>query len=870
MIGRTISHYRIDEKLGEGGMGVVYRATDLNLNRPVAIKFLSASVADEDRRRRFQQEAQTASSLNHPHILTVFEAGTTEDNQQYLVTEFIDGYTLREWARRTEPSERRLVDLLVGVADGLAAAHQAAIIHRDIKPENILVAKNGYAKLVDFGLAKLLEPASQDQVATRTLSAGPTRPGMILGTIAYMAPEQAAGKPVDARADIFAFGVVLYDLLTGERPFTGKTDVDVLHGILNAAPKPVGAEVPYELRAMVGKALEKDPADRYQSMREMVVDLKRFQRMKSVEIPAPTPVVPRRPALRLTGLAAAVLVAALAVTGWLLWRSDFFWQNPLAGAQFTRSDFEGAELDGAISLDGKFVAFLSDRDGQFDIWMSQAGTGESVNLTQGRETELLEPTRSTGFSHDGSQIWLRGDAAGRGGFVRLMPAMGGVPRRFLLRAVMVAWSPDGKQIVYHEGAQGGDPIFIAEPNGSNPRQLFAEKLGGHNHFVTWSPDQRFIYFVRFPGSEVDEGDIWRIPTAGGEPERITRHNAGVAYPAFLGNNTLLYVTKAEDGSGPWLYRMDVRRRIPHRLTFGVEQYLSIAASSDGRRLVATVANPRASLFSVPISERVIEESEVKPYPLPSVRARAPRFGPDYLTYLSSRGGADGLWKFKDGRSIELWKGADGALTDPAAVSPDGRQMCISFPKNGRGGLYTMSVEGADLRPLAESLGVRNGASWSPDGKWLAVGAADGKGPGLFKVPVEGGPPVRLADQPGFYPAWSPDGRFIVYSGAQVGRRRNVMAVTPEGKPWPLPDLEVRFNGQHYRFLPGGKSLVLMRGILRQQNFWLLDMDTGRLRQLTNLRAPADMQNFDITTDGKKIVFDRLRENSDIVLIDLKR
>jgi len=178
-------------------MGVVYRAQDLNLNRPVAIKFLSSKVADEARRRRFQQEAQTASALNHPHILTVFEAGTSEDGQQYLVTEFIDGWNLREWAKREQPTARQMVELMTSVADGLAAAHQAGIVHRDIKPDNILVAKAGYAKVVDFGLAKVLEAPSGDE-ETRTLEAVATRAGLILGTVAYMSPEQVAGRPVDA------------------------------------------------------------------------------------------------------------------------------------------------------------------------------------------------------------------------------------------------------------------------------------------------------------------------------------------------------------------------------------------------------------------------------------------------------------------------------------------------------------------------------------------------------------------------------------------------------------------------------------------------------------------------------------------------
>ena len=256
-------------------MGTVYRALDTKLNRPVAIKFLSADLADAVARRRFQREAQMASSLNHPHIVTVHDAGEFE-GRQYLVTEFVDGGTLQDWAKAEKRSWRQTVALLTDVADGLAAAHAAGMTHRDIKPANILVAKSGYAKLADFGLAKLTDTKAAD--VTRTLAVEPTRPGMIVGTVAYMSPEQASGDPVDARSDIFSFGVVLYEMIAGRRPFAGANDLEVLQTIKHAAAPPLAEDVLTALRGVVEKALEKDPADRYQSMREMVVDLRRLMR----------------------------------------------------------------------------------------------------------------------------------------------------------------------------------------------------------------------------------------------------------------------------------------------------------------------------------------------------------------------------------------------------------------------------------------------------------------------------------------------------------------------------------------------------------------------------------------------------------------
>jgi serine/threonine protein kinase len=264
-------------------MGVVHRALDTKLNRPVAIKFLSADLGDPAARRRFQREAQMASSLNHPHIITVHDAGEDE-GRQYLVTELIDGGTLRDWTRGARRGWRQTIELLTGVADGLAVAHQAGILHRDIKPENILITKSGYAKLADFGLAKLHEGEASDD-ATRTVTEMHTRHGIIVGTVAYMSPEQASGQPLDARSDIFSFGVLLYEALAGERPFTGAFPPDILHAILHRPAKPLPEEVPLPLRMIVEKALEKDPADRFQSMRDLVVDLRRVVR-QSTEAPA--------------------------------------------------------------------------------------------------------------------------------------------------------------------------------------------------------------------------------------------------------------------------------------------------------------------------------------------------------------------------------------------------------------------------------------------------------------------------------------------------------------------------------------------------------------------------------------------------------
>jgi eukaryotic-like serine/threonine-protein kinase len=309
LTGSRLGVYELQATIGAGGMGVVYRALDTNLNRSVAIKVLSDELADPSARRRFQREAQMASSLNHPHILTVHDAGEFE-GRQYLVTEFVDGGTLKDWRQAARRSWRQTVELLVGVADGLAAAHQAGILHRDVKPANILITKSGYAKLADFGLAKLYEGSTRD--ATRLQTELTTRTGVVVGTVAYMSPEQTLGRAVDARSDIFSFGVVLYEVLAGRRPFAGASDLDVLHAVVHQPAEPLPQDVPLPLRMVVEKALEKDPADRFQSMRDMVVDLRRIVR-QSAEAPAALAAMPRsRRALKWMAAAALLIVGAVA------------------------------------------------------------------------------------------------------------------------------------------------------------------------------------------------------------------------------------------------------------------------------------------------------------------------------------------------------------------------------------------------------------------------------------------------------------------------------------------------------------------------------------------------------------------------------
>ena len=568
-----------------------------------------------------------------------------------------------------------------------------------------------------------------------------------------------------------------------------------------------------------------------------------------------------------------MLVATLAVIvvagigAWILaHRLPRTAQNPLANAQFARlTDFDGAETNPAISPDGKFVAFISDRSGTFDIWLIQANGGSLANLTQGRIGDARGPLRAIGFSGDGSEVWSSGTESRR---LRLIPLVGGAPHNFLgEHAAEVAWSPDGARLVYHTW-EPGDPTFVADHNGANERQIVKNEPGLHNHFQVWSKDGRWIYFARGRPA-THEMDLWRISPDGGEPERLTHLNTDVAYPSPIDERTVLFVAHDENGAGPWLWAFDVNTRTSQRVSSGLEQYTALAATADGRRLAASVVNSQFNLWSVPITDRIVEEREVEALPLPTVRAHAPRFGGGSLFYLSSRDGSDGLWSYRDGQALEIWKGAEGALQSPAAVSADGSSVAFALRRDGKRQMHVMAADGTELHPLSSEVDVRGTASWSPDGKWIVAAGSDRNGPGLFKFPADDGPPVRIATGPFLDPVWSPRGDLIVYGGTQVFTQMPLLAVHPDGTPAKLPEINVQRDGERARFLPDGTGLVYMLGnTTAGQDFWLLDLGTMRPRRLTHLSNPSAMRTFDITSDGRRIVFDRLRENSDILLIDL--
>jgi Tol biopolymer transport system component len=585
--------------------------------------------------------------------------------------------------------------------------------------------------------------------------------------------------------------------------------------------------------------------------------------------PAPVAVPSRKP-VTIWIAAAGIAAIATALVLWQSRQSESAPENPIAGARFSPlTDFDGIEQAAAISRDGRFVAFLSDRDGQMDVWVTQVGMGQFYNLTRGGVPELSNPSvRTPGFSPNGNLVtfWRRRTQDSNQSIsIWGVPVLGGEPRPYLEGAAEFDWSSDGTRLVYHTPGPG-DPMYVRESNRtSDTRPIFSAPAGLHSHFPAWSPDRDYIYFVQ--GSVPDRMDIWRIAAAGGIPERMTHHDTHVSHPVFLNADTLLYLASDPDGSGPWIHSFDIRRRRSQRVSEGLDRYTSLAASADGRRVVATLANPKGTLWRLPIGETRAETSTGSRVALTTGSGSSPRLRANTLLYVSSTGSGDSIWSLHADKASELWRAPEARVIGAPAIAPDGRRVAFSIRQNGETALYIANADGTNAHAVTRSLPLHGTPAWRPDGQALTVAAVVDGTPRLFTITLDGRTPVQLTTDYAVDPVWSPDGRFVAFSGPDIGTTFDVKAVSADGRPYNLPKLTLTRGARHLALLPG-QRLVVLRGELRHKNLWRIDLSSGTEQQLTDFPPDFDVHDFDVSSDGRDVVLEQVREHADVVLLEL--
>jgi len=883
MIGKTLSHYRIESLLGKGGMGEVYLAEDTKLGRRVALKILSKELAgDADRRQRFEREARAAAALNHPNIVTIHSVEEV-DGVPFITLEVVDGQTLSSVIPSGGMALAKLLAVAIPLADAIGTAHQRGITHRDLKPANVMVTSDGRVKVLDFGLAKLKEEAWQAASAalpTQEL----TGEGRILGTVAYMSPEQAEGRTVDPRTDVFALGVLLFEMATGDRPFKGDTQMSVLSAIIKDTPTSVTAlnrELPRELAKIVQRCLAKDPDDRYQTAKDLRNDLRALKEdLASGELAAASAAsgeaargrAPARPVWQhpaVVGLTGVAAVAAVAYAMGRIGGPAEPVRTPFDSIALTRLTTTGTAGLAALSADGRYAAYVVNENRQQSLWLRQVTTSSNVQIVPPAAANY----DGVSFSPDSNYIYYvvypRGENLAS---LFQVPVLGGGARKLVEDIdTPPSFSRDGRRFAFLRGlpALPGTAVMLADADGGNARQLALRKrpLDFALEGLAWSPDGRVI---AIPGEngETLEGSIVIVNAESGEETTLGSHGwHAIQYVSWMPDGRTLLVNGQEAGGESSLQIWAVSYPDGHvtRVTNDLSTYRGLSLSADGSSFVSVRSELRSRVWAIP-EGAMDQASEVTAGAGTDDGVQGLAWTPEgRIVYAASTSGNSDIWIMNaDGSNrVQLTNAPEEDYLP--LVTPDGRAIVFGSEREGARTLWRMNLDGSSPTRLgAGQVSFRPVLSF--DGLWVYYSDPERQN---FRIPVAGGTPEPLLAgltaagrtlPPGFHePFPSPDGRAIAghYQDRDARGERIAVLSLDAGAPERLfPQVP-----PNARWAPDGKSLIYNDGV----NLWRQPVDGGAPVQITRFSGDQIFA-FEVSADQRRWALVRGQVDADVVLV----
>ena len=862
--GTRLGPYEIGTRIGVGGMGEVYRARDVRLARDVAVKILPLTfTGDPDRLARFEREARVLASLNHPHIGAIY--GLEESGGiRALVLELVEGDTLEARIARGLHQKEALT-IARQIADALDAAHEKGIVHRDLKPSNIKITPDGIVKVLDFGLAKATDEATpQDLTQSPTITAVNTRDGIILGTAAYMSPEQARGEIVDKRTDIFSLGVVLYEMLAGQRPFRGTSQIETMHAIINNPPAPL--TLAPELQDVLDKTLAKDPKERYQHVGDAALDLRRFLQRPPQTRRDISGAVPGR---RLPWVAAVLFALALPVAWWAGRRMAV--APPAAVETYSITQFTtnlGYNGEATINPDNQTIAYVSDRNGRFDIFLRQIGTTVDIALTD--QGDNIQPA----FSPDGRQIAFVSSRAGgteifyagfddpmKGGDIWVMPALGGTPRRIARDGNFPSWSSDGTKIVFARNRIG---VFEVPASGGDVHEIKMPGTPRVFYYPVYSSDSQWVF--------VEANGILAVPVAGGAVQQI----ATGRHPVWDASSQAVIYSDSREGNNHSLWSVpfstkDGKAGTPRPLTIGRGRDWQPAVSKDGKLVAFTGFETAFNLETVPFDAeagRVLGSPQVLTTGNQVVNFM--RFSPDgqSVVFESSRGAGRHIWRVDKGaKPVQLTSDPKFEETFPQ-WSPDGNT--IAFTRHpaqspGKKSLWLMDADGANPRQILEG---NNLTRWLPDGSGLVYQTLNNEA-ALYDLASRSSRPI--ATKPDVVTMLTPsaDAQWIVYqSTTKDDNNVDVHAVSLKGGQ-PRAVVSTQRQDFHPFFSPSGRWVYFQPD---HKNLYRVpgpaqDWQSADPIRITDFaESGLFLEDPQISRDGKQLLYSRGKITGDIWIL----